>query len=84
MPALKTTIELSDELANAAKAHAAQENMTLRALIERGLRMVLRTDRDAEPFRLRDASVGGRGLQSAYRDAEWSRIREATYEGRGG
>lgn len=39
--------------------------------------MVLRTDRDAEPFKLRDASVGGRGLQPAYRDAEWSRIREA-------
>ena len=74
---MKTTIDLSDELANAAKAHAAQENTTLRALIERGLHMVLRTDRDAQLFKLRDASVGGRGLQPAYRDAEWSRIREA-------
>ncbi|MDD9964291.1 MAG: DUF2191 domain-containing protein [Gammaproteobacteria bacterium] len=74
---MKTTIEISDELANAAEAHAAMENTTLRALIERGLHMVLRTDRDAAPFKLRDASVGGRGLQPAYRDAEWSRIREA-------
>lgn len=81
---LKTTIELSDELAHAAKAHAVKENVTLRALIERGLHMVLKADRDTEPFRLRDASVGGRGLQPAYRDAEWSRIREAIYEGRGG
>ena len=80
---MKTTIDLSDELASAAKAHAASENMTLRALIERGLRMVLRADREAEPFTLRDASVEGRGLQPAFRDAEWSRIREAIYEGRG-
>ena len=80
---MKTTIELSDELANAAKAHAAKENITLRSLIERGLHMVLRADREAEPFRLRDASVGGRGLHPAYRDADWSRVREAIYEGRG-
>ena len=80
---MKTTIDLSDELASAAKAYAASENMTLRALIERGLRMVLRADREAEPFTLRDASVEGRGLQPAFRDAEWSRIREAIYEGRG-
>ncbi len=84
VPILKTTIELSDELANAAKAHAARENITFRALIERGLHMVLRADRETGPFTLRDASVGGRGLQPAYRDAEWSRIREAIYEGRGG
>ncbi len=84
MSALKTTIELSDELANAAKMHAAQENTTLRALVERGLHIVLRIDRDAEPFKLREASAGGNGLQPAYRDAEWSRIREAIYEGRGG
>ena len=60
------------------------ENMTLRALIERGLHMVLQADRHVEPFRLRDATVGGRGLQRTYRDVEWSRIREAIYEGRGG
>ena len=82
-PLLKITIDLPDELANAAKTHAASQNLTLRALIERGLRMVLRADREAEPFRLRDASVGGRGLQPAFRDAAWSQIREAIYEGRG-
>ena len=77
---MKITIDLSDELANAAKAHAASENLTLPAMIERGLRMVLRADREAEPFRLRDASVGGGGLQPAFRDADWSQIREAIYQ----
>ncbi len=80
---MKITIDLPDELADAAKAHAASQNVTLRALIERGLRMVLRADPEAEPFRLRDASVGGKGLQPTFRDAEWSQFREAIYEGRG-
>ncbi len=79
VPALKTTIEIPDELARIAKAHAAGENITLRALIERGLRLALRADRHPGQFELRDASVGGRGLQSPYLDVEWARIREAIY-----
>ena len=80
---MKTTIEISDELANAAKAHAAQHNMTLRSLVERGLREVMRVDRQRAGFKLKDASVDGRGLQPEYRDADWSRIREAVYKERG-
>ena len=80
---MKTTIEISDELARMAKAHAARENITLRALIERGLRLAVRADRHPRQFELRDASVGGRGLQPPYRDADWTRIREAVYEDRG-
>lgn len=81
---LKTTIEIGDELAIAAKAHAAREkDITLRALIEHGLRPALRSDRDQGRFKLRDASVGGRGLQPQFRDADWTRIRETVYEDRG-
>ena len=61
-----------------------RENITLRALIERGLRPALRADRHPRQFELRDASVGGRGLQSPYRDGDWVRIREAIYEDCGG
>ena len=82
-PVLKTTIEIGDELARMAKAHAARENITLRALIEHGLRLALRSDGDQSRFKLRDASVGGRGLQPRFRDADWARIREAVYEDRG-
>ena len=81
---MKTTIEISDELARMAKAHAAKENITLRALIERGLRLALRADRHPRQFELRDASVSGGGLQSPYRDGDWARIRDAIYEDRGG
>jgi len=81
---VKTTIEIADDLARVAKEHAARENITLRELFERGLRMAMRADRENAGFKLRDASVGGRGLQPEYRDADWSRIRAAIYEGRGG
>ena len=81
---LKTTIESADDLARTAKAYAARENITLRSLIERGLRLVLRADSQRDRFKLRDASVGGRGLQPLYRHAEWARLRESAYEDRGG
>ena len=81
---MKTTIEIADDLARAAKAYAAKENITLRSLVERGVRLVLRADSQPDRFKLRDASVDGRGLQPHYRDAEWARIRESAYEGRGG
>ena len=81
---MKTTIEIADDLAKRAKAHAATENTTLRSLIERGLRLAMSADRKPQPFVLRDASVAGRGLQRGYRDADWPRIREAAYEDRGG
>jgi hypothetical protein len=81
---MKTTVDISDALAEEAKATAAREKTTLRALVEAGLRQVLRERRRKARFRLRDASFRGRGLQPAFRDVDWQRIREAAYEGRGG
>ncbi|MCY4565764.1 MAG: DUF2191 domain-containing protein [Gammaproteobacteria bacterium] len=81
---MKTTIEITDDLARKARAHAARENTTLRSLVERGLRLAMRDDGHRQRFVLRDASVAGRGLQRGYRDADWARIREAIYEDRGG
>jgi hypothetical protein len=78
---MKTTIEISDAILDRAKALAAREGTTLRALVEDGLRQVLRARRVDKGFRLRDASVGGNGLTSEFRDAGWERIREALYEG---
>ncbi len=81
---MKTTIDLSDELAKKAKAYAARKHTTLRAVIEQGIRQVLSNDRSASRFKLRDASVGGNGLREEYKDADWAKIRESSYEGRGG
>lgn len=81
---MKTTIELPDELAKKAKTYAARKHTTLRAVIEQGIRQVLRDDRPMSKFKLRDASVGGNGLRNEFRDADWAKIREAAYGERGG
>ena len=81
---MKTTVEIPDPLAAEAKAVARREKTTLRALIEAGLRHVVRERRRSAPFALRDASFGGRGLQPDFVDGDWQRIREAAYEGHGG
>jgi hypothetical protein len=81
---MKTTVEISDTLAAEARAVARREKTTLRALIEAGLRQLLRDRRRRSRFRLRDASFSGRGLRPEFRDGDWQRIREAAYEGRGG
>ena len=59
---MKTTIEVSDALFVAAKAFAHQRQITMRALVEEGLRRVL-SDAQAKSkpaFKLKDASVHGK------------------------
>ena len=80
---MKTTVEISDGLAEEVRAYLAREGVTFRSVVERGLREVLRHSGQQEAFALRDASVGGRGLQEAFRDAGWERLRDAAYGGRG-
>ena len=80
---MRTTIDVSDALLEAARARARDRGITLRALFEEGLRAVLAEGDDAGAFVLRDASVDGNGLQAGFRDAGWAEIRAAAYEGRG-
>lgn len=76
---MKTTVEISDDLAEAARRLAAEENTTLRALIEAGLRRILDERQRVPTFRLRDASFAGKGLQAEFREVGWERFREAAY-----
>ncbi len=77
---MKTTVDISDDLALDAKEIAAAENTTLRALIESGLRAVIRAREERSAFRLRDASFRGEGLQPGFRDADWEKLRAAIYD----
>ena len=82
---MKTTVELADDLGREAKRYAARHGLTLRAVIEEGIRSTLRGETGARAsFVLRDASVDGSGLRAEFRDEAWSRLRDAAYEGRGG
>jgi hypothetical protein len=80
---VKTTLEVSDGLLSRAKALAAREGTTLRALVEEGLRQVLEARRGRRPFTLRKASIPGQGLQPGQEEGNWADVRELIYEGRG-
>ena len=80
---MKTTIELPDSLFAQARRHADAHGMTMKALIEQGLRAVMAEKKEEAPFKLRDGSVGGNGLTPEFQNASWEQIRDAIYEGRG-
>jgi Bacterial antitoxin of type II TA system, VapB len=80
---MKTTIEISDPLLREARKLAAREGITLRTLVERGLRRVVDERKPGNPFKLRRASFKGRGLRTDLHDASWDKLRDLAYEGRG-
>jgi len=81
---MKTTIDIADPLLNRAKQVAADEGITLRELVEDGLRRVIEDREKRPPFRLRRASFRGNGLQPGQTEGSWEQVRDLIYEGRGG
>ncbi|MDR2013005.1 MAG: type II toxin-antitoxin system VapB family antitoxin [Rhodanobacter sp.] len=81
---MKTTIELPDALFAQARRYAGARNMTMKSLIEQGLRKIMAEKKDEPKFKLRDGSFhGGKGLTPEFQNATWEQIRDAIYEGRG-
>jgi len=80
---MKTTIEISDPLLREARRLAEREGITLRAVVERGLRRVVAETKPTAPFKLRRASFKGKGLQAEARGVSWDALRDLAYEGRG-
>ena len=80
---MKTTIEIADNLLDEAKRMAARRGVTLRTIVEEGLRQVVKSERRRPAFRLRDVSFTGDGLQPGFEGATWERLRDAAYEGHG-
>ena len=79
---MKTTVEIADALLSEARKVAARRSVTLRTLIEEGLRQVVKTSVQGT-FRLRDESFVGEGLGPSFEHADWAQVREAAYKGRG-
>ena len=79
---MKTTVELPDDLLARGKAVARRENSTLKALIEEGLRMVLRERerKRSAPFAVQPFQ--GDGLSAEFAGAGWERIRDEIYRDR--
>jgi hypothetical protein len=61
---MKATIEIADALLEDAKRVASRDGVTLRTLVESGLRQEIAKRRKPGEFRLRRASFKGNGLQS--------------------
>lgn len=76
---MKTTIDIPDPLLDEARKLASRDGTTLKALVETGLRRVIEERRPSKPFKLRRASVGGKGLQPGVREGDWERIRALAY-----
>ncbi len=79
---MKTTIDITDDLAIKAKELAAKGGTTLRAVVEQGIRMALEDERLVQRYQLPDRSVQGRGLQPEFQNKPWSDILGAAHEGR--
>jgi len=80
---MKTTVEISDALLEAARKVAAKHKTTVRALIEEGLRRVVEARNARGRFKLPDKSWGSGGLRAEFRNAPWEDVRDASYGGRG-
>lgn len=82
---MRTTIEISDPLLLRAKEFASSENTLLRALVENDLRKALEDkETRTKPFRLKQVTFVGQGLQPQAQGVGRERIRELAYEGHGG
>jgi hypothetical protein len=79
---MKTTLEISDPLLREARKIATRDNTTLRALVEQGLRQVVAEKKKDKPFRLRDASFKGDGLQPDVANLNWQEILDLANERR--
>jgi hypothetical protein len=73
---MKTTIDIADPLFAEARRYAEEHGMTLRAVVEQGLRSVLVERAPRTPFRLRKATFGGEGLQARAQSENWDTLRE--------
>jgi hypothetical protein len=77
---MKTTIDIADDLVQRARKVQREQNLTLRALVEEGLRLALdRHERlEVEPFRL--VTFGRGGLTEAARALGWKGILDQANE----
>jgi len=81
---MKTTIEINDALLRQAKVHAAERDLSLKAVVEQALRQYLERSAAARGFKLRKRTFRGQGLQPGLDWHDWATIRAMAYEGRGG
>ena len=78
---MKTTIDIADDLLKRSKQLAKREGSTLRAVLEEGLRLVLKERRTPGSRAFRFPTFGKDGLNAEFRDADSEKIRTTIYGG---
>ena len=76
---MKTTIEIQDALLERARRHARRVGKPLRAIVEEGLRRVLKEGSTARSYELPDASVGDPSASDPLETLSWQDLREEIY-----
>ena len=76
---MKTTVDIADDLLKRSQQLAKREGSTLRAVLEEGLRLVLkdRRSRASRPFCV--PTFGKGGLNAEFRETDWEKIRTTIY-----
>lgn len=80
---MKTTIQIPDNLFDEVRKMAHEENITMKVIVEEGLRRIVSERKRRSRFRLRKATFKGKGLQPHIAGASWDQILNLSYEGRG-
>jgi hypothetical protein len=78
---MKTTVEIPDALFREAKRYAAAHDLTLKEIVERGVRQVIAAEA-VKPFKLRRIPYRPK-KGGMVKDFTWDEIRDIIYEGHG-
>jgi hypothetical protein len=77
---MKTTIEISDAVLEEVRKMAAERGQNMRQVVEAALRQTLEAERKRKKrFRLRDASVAGKGLRPGVSYDDWGHVLDLSY-----
>ena len=79
---MKTTVDIPDAVLERARRHARRTGKSLRALIEEGLQLVLRSDEQRQRYLLPDRSVGKPRGPNPLEGFSWQELRDEMYGGR--
>ena len=78
---MKTTVEIPDALFREVKKYAAEHDLTLKEVMERGLRQAIASE-PSKPFKLRRLPYKPKN-GGMLKDFTWDEIRDIIYEGHG-
>jgi hypothetical protein len=76
---VKTTIDIADDLLKRSQQLAKREGSTLRAVLEEGLRLVLKDRQMPGSRAFRFPTFGKGGLNAELSEADWEKIRTTIY-----